>query len=160
MDDAVAAASAAVTSPARAARREDAPGLHRIEQQVSPNAWSLQRLESLCAGDSPLVLVMESDTGEVCGFAVIEVVLDEGSIHNIAVAPDSQRRGLGQGLLQEVLTLLRQEGARRCLLEVRASNVAAIALYEKRGFAVDGTRKAYYKTATGREDGLLMSLAL
>jgi ribosomal-protein-alanine N-acetyltransferase len=51
-------------------------------------------------------------------------------------------------------------GIARCLLEVRASNLAAQGLYQSLGFMSDGRRKNYYPKGSGREDALLMSLTL
>ena len=67
---------------------------------------------------------------------------------------------MGRLLLGAALHQSLGEGATRCYLEVRASNVAARGLYEKLGFQLDGLRKNYYTTAAGREDALLMSLSL
>jgi len=62
--------------------------------------------------------------------------------------------------MQGAFELLGKSGAKRCLLEVRASNAAARGLYRSLGFQVDGVRKNYYPAATGREDALLMSREL
>jgi ribosomal-protein-alanine N-acetyltransferase len=58
------------------------------------------------------------------------------------------------------MALAKQQGVRRCLLEVRESNTAARGLYETLSFQLDGIRKNYYPTTTGREDALLMSRQL
>jgi ribosomal-protein-alanine N-acetyltransferase len=79
---------------------------------------------------------------------------------NIAIAPTHQGRGLGSRLLSSCLSALRDSGARRCLLEVRVSNGAAIALYSRHGFVDDGLRRNYYASATGSEHALLMSCDL
>src|SRR5690606_30987353 len=87
-------------------------------------------------------------------------VLDESTLLNVAVDPLFQRRGLAAHLLSFAISALRERGAIRCLLEVRASNLGAIALYQKMGFALDGCRRHYYPTLEGREDALLMSKLL
>ena len=87
-------------------------------------------------------------------------VLDQASIHNIAVRPQWQRQGLGRALLEACLDVMRDAGLQTCLLEVRASNAAALGLYGELGFTLDGRRRDYYRVPSGREDALLMSLAL
>ncbi len=103
---------------------------------------------------------MFAEDSDLQGFVLFGTVLDEGSINTVAVSPGRQGRGLGRALVSEVLALMREEGARRCLLEVRVSNVAALHLYESLGFVEDGRRANYYRTESGREDALLMSMPL
>jgi ribosomal-protein-alanine N-acetyltransferase len=62
--------------------------------------------------------------------------------------------------LEEMLTLARRINMRRMVLEVRASNAAAIALYRSAGFEQIGLRRGYYPAANGREDALLMGRVL
>lgn len=141
----------------------DAGYLAAIDQQVSVRPLSASGYQRVCDSGAPatgLALVAECD-GQVCGFALYTRLLDEGSISNIAVAPAFQGRGFGRQLLQAILVLMRQADVRRCLLEVRASNTVARALYESEGFAFDGIRRGYYSTLSGdREDALLMSSLL
>ena len=86
---------------------------------------------------------------------MLSVVLDEGNLDNIAVAPDYRRRGVADALLGAVTGFGRAHLA-ALLLEVRASNAPAIALYEKHGFAAVGRRKNYYEAP--KEDAILMTL--
>lgn len=106
-----------------------------------------------------LALVLE-DRDRVTGFVMCVRVLDEVSIHDIAIDASEQGRGLGRRLLQVVLERFRDAGASRCLLEVRASNQVALRLYRSCQFHLDGVRKNYYPVDGGREDALLMSRAL
>jgi len=93
------------------------------------------------AGDR-LALVLEEE--EVEGFIVARGVGAEWEIENIAVAGPARRRGLGAHLLVELLDQARAAGARNIFLEVRESNRAARALYEKWAFVESGRRKCYY----------------
>lgn len=95
---------------------------------------------------------------QLVGFAVFSTVLDEAELLQIAIAPDQQGRGLAATLLIQSIDTLQQAGTIRFMLEVRASNVAAIRLYEKLDFNEDGRRKGYYPAPDGREDAVLMSL--
>lgn len=98
--------------------------------------------------------------GTVRGFVIYSQVLDEATILNIAVDANSQRSGLGGKLLRAALRQMKYSGIARCMLEVRYSNTPARKLYEAHGFELDGLRKNYYPDSDGREDALLMSLAL
>ena len=146
----------------RPARAADAPRLTTIEAEANPNPWSAARLSELCqaepASSSRGWVYEEND--ETCGFAFTQQVLDEVTLLNIAVASACRRRGLGASLLRAVLAEARASGATRCLLEVRRSNLPAIALYEGMGFALDGVREGYYRGEQGPEDAHLMSLEL
>lgn len=143
----------------RAARPADAGPLAAIDGRVNFNPWSEQQFAAACGGvntQTASALVV-ADDDRVDGFVVIFQVLDEASIHSIAVQPAHQGKGLGQMLLNAALVQMQQAGATRCVLEVRQSNSAARRLYQRSGFRLDGVRKSYYPTEGGREDALLMS---
>ena len=82
-------------------------------------------------------------------------MLDEGDIGNVAVAPDSRRRGIGAALLKALFAESERRGAAVLQLEVREGNFAARRLYEKNGFEIVGKRKNYYEKPA--EDAILMS---
>ncbi|SFN91747.1 ribosomal-protein-alanine N-acetyltransferase [Candidatus Pantoea varia] len=96
--------------------------------------------------------------GQMAAFAITQVVLDEASLFNIAVDPAFQRRGYGRQLLQHLIDELIKRDVLTLWLEVRASNLPAIALYEQLGFNQVSRRPNYYPTASGREDAILMAL--
>ncbi|OQV39702.1 ribosomal-protein-alanine N-acetyltransferase [Pantoea vagans] len=96
--------------------------------------------------------------GKMAAFAITQVVLDEASLFNIAVDPAFQRRGLGRQLLQHLIDELIKRDVLTLWLEVRASNLPAITLYEQLGFNQVSSRPNYYPTASGREDAILMAL--
>ena len=98
--------------------------------------------------------------GRMAAFAITQVVLDEATLFNIAVDPDFQRRGFGKALLEHLIDELEKRGVLTLWLEVRASNVAAIALYESLGFNEATIRRNYYPTADGREDAIIMALPI
>ncbi|QEW07727.1 ribosomal protein S18-alanine N-acetyltransferase [Nitrincola iocasae] len=103
-----------------------------------------------------------SDDDSLLGFALCQRVLDEAELLRIAVMPECRQQGLGRILLQQTLERLSGQGVTRLLLEVRASNVAAIALYQCCGLQQDAIRKGYYETAIAgvREDAYLFSRRL
>lgn len=132
------------------------PAVAELERVCFPaDPWS----EALywAALDNPAVAVLLAlgEDGALLGYAVLSTVLDEGNLDNIAVAPEARRRGVADALLS-VVTGFGREHLSRLMLEVRASNAPAIALYEKYGFAAVGRRKNYYDAP--REDAVLMTL--
>lgn len=147
----------------RAAQPGDAGRLAAIDEQLSMRPLSEVGYQRVCESGTPatgLALVVECG-GQICGFSLYSRVLDEGSVNNIAVDRACQGRGIGRRLLRRTLAAMQQAGASRCLLEVRASNDAALSLYESEGFCLDGKRPGYYSTGSGaREDALLMSKLL
>ena len=139
---------------------EDLIELAHIEKQVAIDPWSLSQFVSSSLRDNEYSRVLCSSNGEVLGFAIFQLVLDEATLMNIAVRPDCQGRGGARLLLQALLDALAEQAVNRCLLEVRCSNERAIELYRRFGFVEDGIRKNYYPLASGREDALLMSREL
>ncbi|MER2096706.1 MAG: ribosomal protein S18-alanine N-acetyltransferase [Pseudomonas qingdaonensis] len=94
------------------------------------------------------------------GHGVINVIIDEAHLLNITVKPESQGRGLGLRLLEELMKRAYASNGRECFLEVRASNQSAYRLYERFGFNEIGRRRDYYPVAGGREDALVMACTL
>lgn len=92
----------------------------------------------------------------LAGFVASRLVADEMHINNIAVRTPYRQRGLGGALLRTVLKEGKRAGALSCVLEVRASNAAAQALYLRKGFVIVGRRAGYYSTPP--EDALVMRL--
>ncbi|MBY5921514.1 ribosomal protein S18-alanine N-acetyltransferase [Ferrimonas balearica] len=129
----------------------------RIEQTAHAYPWSESLLRSCLT--APYWGELASDE-EPVGFYLFQQVLDEVTLMNICVDPAQQGKGFGREILTRALEQAREAGAVQCFLEVRASNLAALTLYQKMGFAEDGRRKGYYPTADGREDAVLMSRAL
>ena len=87
-----------------------------------------------------------------------QCVAERAEVIDLRVLASERRQGLGRKLLWASLTALGDVGAVE--LEVRSSNVAARALYESLGFSETGLRPKYYAAADGREDAILMTLAL
>jgi ribosomal-protein-alanine N-acetyltransferase len=140
------------------ARPEDCVRLAAIDAETNPSPWSADAFrESLARSRG---LTVRDDSGTVLGFVVYTAVAGACEILELAVTVPARQRGLGRKLLDAAIEDAVSEGARRCILEVRESNTAARALYAGAGFLVDGRRKAYYRTAEGREDALLMSCDL
>ncbi|MGM0525878.1 MAG: ribosomal protein S18-alanine N-acetyltransferase [Pseudomonadota bacterium] len=127
--------------------------LYQVEQLAHDFPWSKAIfMQSSGDGYRWRELIYQ---GKTSGFTVCQQVLDELTLHNIAVAPDYQGRGLGSQLLDDVLRYA-QNYDLTVFLEVRLSNTKAVQLYEKSGFVMVGRRASYYRTVAGFEDGLVM----
>lgn len=139
--------------PMTAAHLPQAAALEKLCFPADP--WSEALFQAALDNPSTAILLAEGTDGTILGYAVLSVVLDEGNLDNIAVAPDCRRQGVADALLS-VLTGFGREHLALLMLEVRASNGPAIALYEKHGFITVGRRKNYYDAP--REDAILMTL--
>ncbi|WP_419236322.1 ribosomal protein S18-alanine N-acetyltransferase [Serratia fonticola] len=129
-----------------------------IEQASHAFPWTEATLASN-QGERYLNLKLEAE-GQMAGFAITQIVLDEATLFNIAIHPSWQRRGFGRTLLTAVIEQLAARGVVTLWLEVRASNRGAIALYEDLGFNEVTVRRNYYPAASGREDAIVMALPL
>lgn len=129
--------------------------LAQIEKACFHAPWSADMLrEELGKG---IFLVAEQD-GAAAGYVGCQTVLDEGYITNVAVSPDCRRQGIGRALIAELAEQAKRAGLAFVTLEVRASNMPAIALYEGAGFKPVGVRKNFYTAPA--EDAVLMTLYL
>ena len=129
-----------------------------MEQAVQAYPWTRGNFND--ALNCGYVCRVEESEGEIRGYAVLRPVLDEAELLNIAVAAGQQRKGLGRAMLGEMLELARERNMRRVFLEVRPSNIAALALYRSSGFVEIGVRRGYYRNANGSEDAITMACDL
>ena len=111
--------------------------------QTAPVAWC----------PDAYYLAAEID-GLVAGYAGLWRILDEGHITNVAVRPECRRQGIGARIIGTLLAQTRQLGIRHHTLEVRESNLPALALYEGFGFTSAGIRPGYY--SSGHENAVIM----
>lgn len=136
----------------------DLDTVSRIEPTIFPYPWTRGNFsDSLSAGHR--CWVYERD-GELFGYAVMMLVLDEAHLLNISIAAPWQGKGYGRNLLAHMMDIGRQHGALNMFLEVRPSNHAALSLYESVGFNEMAIRRGYYPAPEGREDAVLMGAAL
>ena len=126
-----------------------------LERICFSTPWSRNMLAEELENALSAFLVAVDDGENVVGYAGVQVVLDEGYITNVAVRPDCRRQGIAGKLLQVFLDFAQGNRLAFLTLEVRASNAAAIALYESRGFQAAGRRKNYYEHP--REDAIIMT---
>lgn len=128
----------------RGAALGDVEALARIESVCfDGDAWSPALVESELTADTRSVL-LASDDSNVIGYGSIQVIDDVADLQRIAVLPGARREGLGRVLLEELLAKAAGLGATRILLEVAATNDAAIGLYASFGFEEIARRAGYY----------------
>ena len=142
----------------RAMTEADLPAVLAVENAIYAFPWTPGNFrDSVAAGYCCLIF---SCDGEMVGYAVLMQAADEAHLLNLSIAAAWQRQGYGSLLLQRVCEAVRGAGARLMILEVRPSNAAGIRLYERHGFQPAGRRRDYYPAQAGREDALVLSLAL
>lgn len=137
---------------------QDVEEVLRIEYKVYSHPWSRANFaDSIASGYSCWVCRV---SGELVGYYVVMMAVDDAHLLNISVSEKQQGLGFGARLLRHAMSVARQAGASTLLLEVRPSNVKAVELYRHFGFAQIGVRRAYYPADGGREDALVMTHAL
>jgi ribosomal-protein-alanine N-acetyltransferase len=125
-----------------------------LQSETFTNPWSVDSLRwEIANTDVARLYVMRVD-GVLVGFCACWVILDELHINSLAIAGAWRRQGLATRMLREVCRDARESGATQATLEVRRSNTAAIALYERLGFTSEGVRADYYQNP--REDALVL----
>jgi [ribosomal protein S18]-alanine N-acetyltransferase len=144
--------------------RHDLLEVVEIEESCELSLWGWDAYNVELAKPEAIMLVARRNapdwqTGRsLYGFIAARVTADELHINNIGVRQTARGRGIGSALLRAALAAGRRLGAQTALLEVRAGNIEAQALYRRFGFDVAGRRRNYYHDPT--EDALLMSTAL
>lgn len=131
------------------------PALQAIEKAVQLTPWADDTFRS-CLSGRETCWGYEDDDGRLLAFAIVQDILDERHLLNIAVDPNDHRRGLGQQLLRHVINSAIDSDLSVIYLEVRKSNRAAIKLYKKHDFSICGQRKNYYARGEHKEDAVLM----
>lgn len=131
---------------------EDIDKVLIIEQASFPAPWTRDHFTGELDAPHSFPFVAEADD-VVLGYVCMMSLFEEAQILDIAVAPEQRGRGIARLLVEHTISIARENKADVLSLEVRASNIAAITLYEKCGFVRTGQRQKYYE---GREDALLM----
>jgi len=126
-----------------------------LEAASFTNPWSREMLEhDLANADVARVYVLRDETGRLIGFCGCWFIYDELHINTLAVSEQHRRQGHATRLLRFVLAEAAARGITSATLEVRRSNEAALALYERFGFAIRGIRRDYYTKPV--EDALVL----
>ena len=133
------------------------PRIFAIAAQSFDAPWSEGAFAEEFASPVASVWVARDAGGGVCGYLVAQRAQGEVHVLSLAVEPGARRRGAASALLAAALAAERAQGARIAHLEVRASNQAALAFYERAGFRTLGRRRRYYPDG---DDALLLAAAL
>ena len=129
------------------------PQVAELERICFADPWSEKSVASELDNKWALWLVAVEDD-RVIGYIGSQTSIDETDVMNVAVHPDFRRRGIAESLIIRLVEELKNRGSHALMLEVRASNAPAIALYEKLGFLQVGCRKNYYRNP--KEDALIL----
>ena len=127
-----------------------------LEAQCFSTPWSSAALAEHLHNPHAVLYAAVGADGCVLGYAGMHHVGDEGYIDNVAVDPTARRQGVARALMAALTAYGRERALYRLTLEVRASNAAALALYEGIGFVRDGVRPRFYTKPT--EDAVICSL--
>ncbi len=129
-----------------------------MERAAYPFPWS-EGIFRDCIRVGYLCRVADLE-GEVVAYGIVAMGAGEAHILNLCVRGDLRSRGIGRQMLMLLLERARDAGVTDAFLEVRPSNGLAISLYQSVGFTQVGLRKDYYQAEQGREDALVLKLAL
>jgi ribosomal-protein-alanine N-acetyltransferase len=133
----------------------DVDAVAALESASFTNPWSRDTLTwELRNSDVTRAYLLRDDDGRILAFCVCWVIFEELHINTLAVAPAERRRGLGSMLMRHTMADAGTAGVTKATLEVRASNQAALGLYERLGFTVAARRPRYYTNPD--EDGLIL----
>jgi len=134
-------------------KAEHVPQVAALEKLCFADPWSEMSIASELQSIWSYWVVAVNDD-QVVGYIGSQSSIDETDIMNVAVHPDWRRRSIAEKLIDALIEELKKRGSHALLLEVRASNAPAIALYEKLGFQQVGRRKNYYRNP--KEDALIL----
>lgn len=139
----------------RAMSHDDLPQVSDVERRSYDFPWSHGVFrDCLFAGYDCLSV---EQGGAVVGYGILSVAAGEAHILNLCIDSKYRRHGYGEQLLDAMLLRASTAEVREVFLEVRPSNLAAIALYQKKGFRQIADRPAYYQAREGREDAAVFS---
>ncbi len=146
------------------ATAQDLDRILNIEQASFPTPWTRKMFE-VELGQNPFGRLYvarpfgdKGEQGGFIGYVCFWVVFEEFRLMTLAVDPAARRRGFGRSLLRQAMELGRAQGATKAVLEVRASNTAALQMYGQEGFRQVAVRTRYY--ANPVEDAILMEREL
>lgn len=132
---------------------EDVGAVYKIERECFSQPWSEQGFRDTIGKEYAVFLVAKKQR-QILGYGGMYCAADEGEITNIAVDIGSRRARIGSLLLEALLKQAEKRNLLHIVLEVRKSNQAAISLYERYGFKIEGIRKGFYEKP--KEDAYIM----
>lgn len=148
-----------VGTAVRELRWTDVPALGELEVAIfTADAWSGDSWWRELAGRPRRDYVAVDDEEGLVAYAGVDHGGEVADVMTLAVAPRGRGRALGRVLIEELERRARARGAAHVMLEVRADNAPALALYERAGYVVISTRRGYYQP--GGIDALVMRKSL
>ena len=153
--------SAVIESPPvfiRPMSESDLDDVMSIETRIYEFPWTRQIFND-CLRVGYVSHVCELNN-ELAGYCIMSTGASEAHILNLCISDNYRRRGIGQRLLEHMLDIAKHRNVGTVFLEVRPSNVGAIALYDNVGFNQIGTRRDYYPAKVGREDAIILAKSL
>ena len=138
----------------RVMKPQDAYAVSIIENEVFSRPWSEKSFMDACVNKDNVYLVCESE-GVIVGYCGFWGSFLEADITNVCVAALFRRRGVAELMINRLIDSGKEKGIKTFFLEVRESNAAAIALYEKLCFKRIGERKNFYDRPV--ENAIVMS---
>lgn len=132
-------------------RQQALQAVANIETLVQPeDPWTEQTLAEMLAQDSTHIMIVykpegKADNNKVIGYCLYQVIFEQAEILRIGTHPDYQRQSIASQLFATLNNELINNKVESLLLEVRADNAPALALYERQGFVVIHKRKSYYQ---------------
>ena len=137
--------------------KEDIPALVEIENEAFSTPFKAEDFYLILESDISNVLVVKlNDT--VVGYVSFTIIIDECQIINFATKSEYRRQGIGKKIMEALIKYCKEHNVAKVFLEVRESNLSAIALYEKYGFFKVGVSKGHFSKP--RENAVLMNLEL
>jgi len=137
---------------------EDLAEVVKIENRCHLTPWTNKNfIDSYDAKNLFKVLKNEND---IIGYYIALFTLEECELLNITITLELQKKGFGELMLKDLFSECRKVNIVNIFLEVRRSNFLAIRLYKKIGFNEIGVRNNYYQNKDGKEDAILMGMAL
>lgn len=125
-----------------------------LETLCFAHPWTADGLKTLTGDGGVGFAAVDNESGKVVSYAGMIFAADAGDITDVATHPDFRRRGISRAVMKRLIEFSREKGLVSIALDVRVSNVGAIALYEGLGFDVAGKRPRFYRTPP--EDAYVM----
>lgn len=138
----------------RTLKIEDAAAVAEMEHQTYSDAWSEKGVMETIENPNTFCLAAEK-SGKIVGYLLVYSAVDEAEIARITTIKEVRRQGVASALFEALEQHCKENSLKKILLDVRESNAAARAFYEKCGFTVDGIRPGFYDDP--KEDAVLMS---
>ena len=134
----------------------DSTVLARLHGACFDNAWDARTFDTLLK-DTHTHALVAIQKGTPVGFTVYRIAADEAEILTLGVLPSQRKKGAGHALVTAICTQLAAQHIHHCFLEMATHNVAALALYQRAGFVLAGTRQNYYAAKDGnRQDAAIL----